>query len=82
MFGSPFTAYHRADLHKALSDLAQGDGPGLPAVVHLANKVVELGCDDGDIVLDDGKRIRKDLIVVASGQWVCHSEHPIVRSFC
>ncbi|KAH8649249.1 hypothetical protein BX600DRAFT_554779 [Xylariales sp. PMI_506] len=74
IYGSPFVAYHRADLHAELKQLALGDdGPGEKATLRLVTKVVELDVENGNMVLDDGTKVHKDLVVVASGQW---SEFP------
>jgi salicylate hydroxylase len=71
MYGAPFNSYHRADLHGELMNLALGEkGPGLPATLRLAHQVAELDFENGEITLRDGAKIRKDLVVVASGQWV------------
>ncbi|ETS80616.1 hypothetical protein PFICI_08145 [Pestalotiopsis fici W106-1] len=73
-FGAKMAFYHRVDLHNSLKDLAQGqqEGPnnelaGPPAVIRLGQAVVDIDCETGVIILADGTKVTKDLLVIADG---------------
>ena len=80
-FGHKSWSFHRVDLHKGLLDLAveQNECKGLPAVIRLGCQVQGVDFPEGNIVLADGKSIKKDLIVVADGAHVSlNTEEPFV----
>jgi hypothetical protein len=60
------------DLHKGLLDLAveQDECKGLPAIIRLGCQVQGVDFFEGNIVLANGKSIKKDLIIVADGAHV------------
>ena len=71
-FGAPWLLFHRVDLHNELKRLATEPRPSTAAVarIHLLAEVVDINLD-GTLTLADGKKLTKDLIVVADGVKVC-----------
>ncbi|RVX74932.1 hypothetical protein B0A52_01209 [Exophiala mesophila] len=67
-FGAPWLLFHRVDLHNELKRLATEPRPSTAAVarIHLLAEVVDINLD-GTLTLADGKKLTKDLIVVADG---------------
>ncbi|KAI1631313.1 hypothetical protein F4809DRAFT_632790 [Biscogniauxia mediterranea] len=76
-FGAPMRFYHRLDLHAALGIMAMAPASWFAqacqkavtkeAVLRLAARVVEIDCEQGTLKLEDGKSIKKDLLVIADG---------------
>ncbi len=71
-YGAKTWFFHRVDLHNALKDIAQNSqsSQGKPAVIRLASEVVEVECEEGTLTLADGKKVQKDLLVIADGAHV------------
>lgn len=71
-FGAPWFLFHRVDLHNELKRMATEPRPSTAAVakIHLLAEVVDLGLD-GTLTLADGRKLTKDLVVVADGVRVC-----------
>lgn len=69
-FGAKMGFYHRVDLHNTLKQMVtstDGTQSGLPAVIELGCAVIDVDCEAGIISLADGKKVTKDLIVIADG---------------
>ncbi|ORY86668.1 hypothetical protein BCR35DRAFT_302383 [Leucosporidium creatinivorum] len=67
-FSSPWLLNHRVDLHNELLRLAtREDGPGSPAVVKTAAKVVRVDPEAGIVELSNGETLQADVIVAADG---------------
>ncbi|KAI0167936.1 hypothetical protein BJ166DRAFT_244034 [Pestalotiopsis sp. NC0098] len=74
-FGAKMAFYHRVDLHNSLRELAESPDEQLPgggaarppAAIRLGCAVVDVDCDAGVLVLADGTRVAKDLLVIADG---------------
>ena len=68
MYGAPFLLFHRVDLHNELKKMALEPRPSTSRVAKLhllsAVKDVEL---DGTMMLENGTKVHKDLIIVADG---------------
>lgn len=71
-FGAPWFLFHRVDLHNQLKRMATEPRPSTAAVakIHLLTEVVDLDLD-GTLTLADGRKLTKDLVVVADGVRVC-----------
>lgn len=71
-FGAPWFLFHRVDLHNELKRMATEPRPSTAAVakIHLLAEVVDLDLD-GTLTLADGRKLTKDLVVVADGVRVC-----------
>ncbi|KAI1351685.1 FAD/NAD(P)-binding domain-containing protein [Xylaria sp. FL0043] len=75
VMGSPSLSFHRVDLHNGLRALATEDGAadivtrgeGTPVVIHLGCEVRGVDCDNGILMLADGTRVQKDLVIIADG---------------
>ena len=67
-FGAPWLLFHRVDLHNELKRMATEPRPSTAAVakLHLLTEVVDVDLA-GNITLADGKKLTKDLVVVADG---------------
>lgn len=61
---TPWYLLHRVDLHSGIRKLAV-DTHKIP--LHLSSQVVEADCETGQITLEDGTTIQKDLIIAADG---------------
>jgi salicylate hydroxylase len=68
IYGAPYLLYHRADLHTELKKTATEQRPHFSKVakINLLSEVTKIDLD-GHITLSDGRKIKKDLIVVADG---------------
>lgn len=68
LYGAPWFLFHRVDLHQQLHRLATEPRPNTKAVakINLSSEVVDINLD-GTITHANGKRVKKDLIVVADG---------------
>ncbi len=67
-FGYPYYLYHRVDLHNGLKELALQTRNGYSRTqLRLASEIVEIDCEKGTLTLKDGRKILKDLLVVADG---------------
>ncbi|GAA6018942.1 hypothetical protein JCM10207_009208 [Rhodosporidiobolus poonsookiae] len=67
-FGSPWLLNHRVDLHNELKRLAtREDGPGKPAELRTASRVVRIDADSGELGLENGETLKADVIVAADG---------------
>lgn len=59
---------HRAHLHQSLKDaVLSEEGPGTPAALHLACRIVALDTEKATLSLEDGRQFSGDLIVGADG---------------
>jgi 2-polyprenyl-6-methoxyphenol hydroxylase-like FAD-dependent oxidoreductase len=77
--------FHRVDLHNCMLELATGeDCPGEAVEVALGSKVIELNCEKGLVVFENGMEIMSDLVVIADGahvsivalfNWIEANEH-------
>lgn len=63
-FGTRWLFYHRVDMHRTLRELAEAQG----AVIRLGHQVVDVDIEAGIIIVKDGSKHQKDLVVVADGQ--------------
>ncbi|KAL1957498.1 hypothetical protein VTO42DRAFT_5961 [Malbranchea cinnamomea] len=64
----PYHFVHRVDLHNALKNKAlEPDGDGKPITLKLASRIVEVGCDDASVVLENGERYMGDVVIGADG---------------
>ncbi|KAI1879597.1 hypothetical protein JX265_002551 [Neoarthrinium moseri] len=68
-FGANMGFYHRVDLHNTLKAMAESQEgqPGKPVTIKLGLGVVDVECEAGTIILSDGSKIVKDLVVLADG---------------
>ncbi|GAA6037985.1 hypothetical protein JCM8097_009526 [Rhodosporidiobolus ruineniae] len=67
-FGAPWLLNHRVDLHNELRRLAtRDDGPGSPAVLRTAAKVVQVDPEAGIVQLEGGEVLQADAIIAADG---------------
>ncbi|KAK5631755.1 hypothetical protein RRF57_007469 [Xylaria bambusicola] len=70
VMGSPCLSFHRVDLHGGLRALATEEGvegKGKPVAIHLGCEVLSVDCENGVLELAGGRRVRKDLIIIADG---------------
>ncbi|RAH42786.1 putative salicylate hydroxylase [Aspergillus brunneoviolaceus CBS 621.78] len=58
---------HRAHLHEGLKNVAQGSGPGIPAELHTASKVVDIDPEAATITLENGQVFHGDVVIGADG---------------
>ncbi|KAI6712513.1 hypothetical protein JHW43_004923 [Diplocarpon mali] len=67
-FPYPWQLIHRVDLHNALRDLATSSkGEGMPAILNLRSRVVEVNPETSSLTLEDGSIHTGDLIIGADG---------------
>ncbi|KAF2839500.1 FAD/NAD(P)-binding domain-containing protein, partial [Patellaria atrata CBS 101060] len=73
-YGHTWLSMHRVDLHKELRSVAENPAnhPTKPVAIELGSEVIDINCEEGIIIFNDGSRISKDLVVVADG---AHSRH-------
>ncbi|KAI0527874.1 FAD/NAD(P)-binding domain-containing protein [Xylaria bambusicola] len=79
VMGSPCLSFHRVDLHGGLRALAteeeggdteesrKGGGKGKPVAIHLGCEVQNVDCENGVLELAGGRRVQKDLVIIADG---------------
>jgi hypothetical protein len=67
-YGHPFLLYHRADLHNELKRTATQSRPHTSntAKINLLSEVSDIDLD-GHILLADGRKVYKDVVIVADG---------------
>ncbi|KAK7510167.1 FAD binding domain-containing protein [Phyllosticta citriasiana] len=59
---------HRAGLHRMLKDGAiNAEGRGTPAVLHTGSPAASVDCAAGTVILEDGRRVSGDVVIVAEG---------------
>lgn len=63
-FGSPYVQVHRGDLYQALLVKARETG----ATFCLSSKIVDYQLDEPSLMLENGDKIRSDLIIAADGE--------------
>ncbi|MCJ1386032.1 hypothetical protein MMC17_009157 [Xylographa soralifera] len=63
LYGGPYVQVHRADLQRALLKIAARNGVN----VHVKSRVVDYDFDVPAMILQDGQRIEKDLVLAADG---------------
>lgn len=82
LYGSGFYHWHRVQLHRTLRELAAApeDPRGPTADITLGHKIADVDCDDGLIILTNGEKVRKDLIIVADGYQVRIDKHVLTAS--
>ncbi len=67
----PWHLVHRVNLRDALQKMATAsDGPGAPARLDTASKVMEVDPDKGAIRLSDGRVVNADVVIGADGIYV------------
>ena len=68
MYGHPWLLYHRADLHDEMKRMATQPRPHTSNIarINLLSEVSDINLD-GDIFLADGRKVQKDVIIVADG---------------
>ncbi|KAK4934616.1 hypothetical protein LTR10_024166 [Elasticomyces elasticus] len=68
IYDHPWLLYHRADLHDELKRTATQPRPHTSNVarMNLLSEVSDISLD-GDIFLADGRKVRKDVIIIADG---------------
>ncbi|KAF2448372.1 FAD/NAD(P)-binding domain-containing protein [Karstenula rhodostoma CBS 690.94] len=62
-FGARMCAYHRVDLHSGLRELAEKEG----ATINLGAEAVNVKPEDGNVTLQSGQTVEKDLWILADG---------------
>lgn len=68
LFGSPGLTVHRADIHKALRELAiSPNGLGFKVELRLSSTIESYDCETATITLSNGASITGDLLVLADG---------------
>jgi hypothetical protein len=71
LYGYKCWFLHRVDLHEGLRSLAVDSSTmGVPATITLDSEVIEIDCENGELTLATGKKVQKDLLVVADGAHV------------
>ncbi|KAK3364620.1 hypothetical protein B0T25DRAFT_470872 [Lasiosphaeria hispida] len=65
--GAGSWSFHRVDLHRGLRELATGEGEGSRVRVRLGCEVVGVDCEGGEVRLEGGEVVKKDLVVIADG---------------
>jgi hypothetical protein len=71
MWHHPWQLVHRIALHDRLKETATGeDGPGTPAVLRTASKVVDVDAEAGVVTLEGGSSVVADVIIGADGVYV------------
>ena len=72
LYGAPWHLFHRVDLHTELKRMTTEPRPSTAAVakINLATEVTDIDLE-GNVMLADGSRLSKDLVVVADGVNVC-----------
>lgn len=64
----PWHLVHRAHLHTALREHAlQGNGKGIPAILHLSSRVKSVNPEQAAVTLESGPKIPRDLLLGADG---------------
>ncbi|TEA16484.1 FAD-dependent monooxygenase OpS4 [Colletotrichum sidae] len=83
----PWQLVHRAYLHNEIRAAATSeDGPGTPAKVHVAAKVVGADPEKGTLELEDGTTVQADVILGADGiyskmrKFVTGTDYKLFRS--
>jgi salicylate hydroxylase len=67
-FAYPWQLCHRIDLHNSLKEIAMREqGKGVPVVIHLQSRVVEVNVEEVSITLQEGQKIQGDLLIGADG---------------
>lgn len=68
LYAAPWLLFHRVDLHNELKRMATEPRPSTQAVakINLLSEVTDIDLE-GNIVLANGQRLQKDLVVVADG---------------
>ncbi|KAI0817648.1 hypothetical protein GGR55DRAFT_621326 [Xylaria sp. FL0064] len=68
MWQHPWQLVHRVALHNKLKETATNKaGPGIPAVIKLSKKAVEVEADVGIVTLEDGTLVTADVVIGADG---------------
>lgn len=62
-YGHACNAFHRVDMHVEMRRIAVNLG----AELRLACEAVDVDCEQGIIVLKDGRKLKKDLVIIADG---------------
>lgn len=63
-YGGPYVQVHRADLQQSLLKIAERNG----VKVNTKSPIVDYDFDTPAMILDDGQRIEKDLVLAADGK--------------
>ncbi|KAH6894469.1 hypothetical protein B0T10DRAFT_456699 [Thelonectria olida] len=67
-FGADRILYHRQDLQSSLQSAAVSpDLTGNPAVIRTSSQVVDVDCEEGIVTLENGEKVRGDVIIGADG---------------
>jgi salicylate hydroxylase len=76
-YGFKWFAYHWVDLHSSLREMAEGNYGlfGKPAVITPGSEVIGLDCEEGILNLINGRKVKKDLTVLAGGGKVSLLSH-------
>lgn len=68
VYGAHWYFVHRVDLHSELKRLATNPGPDYSAAtINLSTEVVGADACSGTLLLKDGTKIVKDLVIAADG---------------
>ena len=69
-YGAKMWFFHRVDLHSELRAIAENpsSAEGKPVKIRLGMQVANIDPEDGILHTSDGRRIQKDLLVLADGQ--------------
>ncbi|KAK5069539.1 hypothetical protein LTS08_007577 [Lithohypha guttulata] len=68
-YGNEWYFYHRVDMHREFRSMAEDpalEGPA--AKINLGCQVIDIEPVEGIVTLKDGRKVQKDLIIVADGQ--------------
>ncbi|QIW99744.1 hypothetical protein AMS68_005262 [Peltaster fructicola] len=66
-FGRGIVSMHRVDFHNTLREMALAPELSGSAKLRLGTEVLDVDCKTGTVVLKDGTKLQKDLIVIADG---------------
>jgi salicylate hydroxylase len=67
-FGTDYNNFHRIDLHQLLKKTATSkDGAGMPCVLQVWHKAIEVDADAGRIRFENGTEVVADVIIAADG---------------
>jgi 2-polyprenyl-6-methoxyphenol hydroxylase-like FAD-dependent oxidoreductase len=68
MWQHPWQLVHRVRLHNKLKEMATSkEGPGQPAALHVASRVLEVDPETATMTLENGETVRADLVLGADG---------------
>ena len=67
-YGNYMLNFGRVDLHDLLRrEAVDSNRKGIPVKINLSCKTKDVDCHSGTIILEDGRSVRKDLVIIADG---------------